>query len=515
MKFADKLFFVMTVLLTVIFTVFGVWMLSSYFTKALDREVERTNAESGMFQLMFESAYKPLQNFGEEYAVTNTMKTIAFGIESNGNYCLVWDDDTQYYCNATISEELAYRMKEVGNALPQNLMNLVVEAEDVRYDSGNTVNVYQQENGILTSSATYSADGNDNYAATITKIDEEYFIITVCKSFVNEKGIYLGMSRNITEVYQSRKTLVTLYCISLGILLVIGGASIFALSRYITKPIRKLNYVVNDITKGDYEKRCEVHSDDEIGTLAENFNQMTDVIVEHMHQKELEALQKESFTTAFAHELKTPLTSIIGYADMLNTVEMSEKERREAYYYIYSQGKRLESLSHKLLELAEISNNPLKTKEISTKELEENLRNTMRPIFEKKKIKGKITMEKAWLSVDKDLILSVFYNLLDNAVKAVEEGGSVSLHGIRLAEGSYEIKVSDNGRGIPEEEIYRITEAFYMVDKSRSRKEGGAGIGMALCQKIITLHNAEMHIYSKLGEGTVIQVLFPKHPEEA
>ena len=85
---------------------------------------------------------------------------------------------------------------------------------------------------------------------------------------------------------------------------------------------------------------------------------------------------------------------------------------------------------------------------------------------------------------------------------------------MRLANDSYEIKVSDNGRGIPEEEISRITEAFYMVDKSRSRKEGGAGIGMALCQKIISLHNAEMHIHSKIGEGCVVQLLFPKPQEE-
>ena len=144
-----------------------------------------------------------------------------------------------------------------------------------------------------------------------------------------------------------------------------------------------------------------------------------------MHQKELEAKQKESFTTAFAHELKTPLTSIIGYADMLNTVDMTEEERSEAYYYIYSQGKRLESLSHKLLELAEVDQNPIKTKAISTKELEENIKTTMRPAFEKKKIKYKITMEKGWLHADKDLILSVFYNLLDNAVKFTPKGGRI------------------------------------------------------------------------------------------
>ena len=75
--------------------------------------------------------------------------------------------------------------------------------------------------------------------------------------------------------------------------------------------------------------------------------------------------------------------------------------------------------------------------------------------------------------------------------------------------GLYEIKIVDNGRGIPKEEISRITEAFYMVDKSRSRKEGGAGIGMALCQKIIQLHNGKLDIDSRLGEGTVIKVVFP------
>ena len=76
--------------------------------------------------------------------------------------------------------------------------------------------------------------------------------------------------------------------------------------------------------------------------------------------------------------------------------------------------------------------------------------------------------------------------------------------------GHYEIKIVDNGRGIPADEISRITEAFYMVDKSRSRKEGGAGIGMALCQKIIQLHNGKLDIDSRLGEGTVIKVLFPR-----
>ena len=106
--------------------------------------------------------------------------------------------------------------------------------------------------------------------------------------------------------------------------------------------------------------------------------------------------------------------------------------------------------------------------------------------------------------------MSLLYNLLDNAVKAVEEGGFILMKGSKLTQG-YEIKVVDNGRGIPQEEIARITEGFFYMGgiKSRSRKEGGAGIGMALCQKIITLHQGELKIDSKLGEGTVMRLYFP------
>jgi signal transduction histidine kinase len=168
---------------------------------------------------------------------------------------------------------------------------------------------------------------------------------------------------------------------------------------------------------------------------------------------------------------------------MLNSYELTEQERGEATYYIFSQGKRLESLSHKLLELVGMDRQEMEFKRILTRDLEENIRDTMRIPFERKGIRGKINLEKGVIWGDRDLLLSLLYNLLDNAVKAVEEGGFILMKGRKLPQG-YEIKVVDNGRGIPQEEIARITEAFYMVDKSRSRKEGGAGIGMALCQKI-------------------------------
>ena len=130
---------------------------------------------------------------------------------------------------------------------------------------------------------------------------------------------------------------------------------------------------------------------------------------------------------------------------------------------------------------------------------------------EKEEVKLKFRYEQGSVWAELNLIKTVLLNLVDNACKASDPGGTIEISGKRLEEG-YLFKVKDHGTGIPEEECKKIMEAFYMVDKSRSRKEGGAGIGMALCQKIINLHGAVMQIVSKVSEGTAIGITFPLEP---
>lgn len=473
MKFADKLFFVTTAVLAVIFAIFGSVMVSTYFQNVLNRETFRADTESKMFQYLFETAYSAAEEYGEEYAVSKAINSVTGNVEKAGIQCFVIDkEDTFLYGEELQSEDFQMKWKEVKGKI----------------NSHNTC------------------------AYGIAKREDGYYLLHACEGKVGESFLYLGICVNLTDIYADRQLLLNRYRFALFALVILGGGVIYLLSRYMTRPIRRLGSVANRIASGDYKRRSDNHSEDEIGELARNFNSMADKLVEQMREKELEAKQKEDFTAAFAHELKTPLTSIIGYADMLNSVSLSEEEKREAYFYIYSQGKRLESLSHKLLELVSANQGGLVFKPIQTKSLEENIHTTMRPIFAKKKIKGKIFFEKAVINGDAELLLSLFYNLLDNAVKAVEEGGFILLKGTVLENG-YEVKVVDNGRGIPKEEIHRITEAFYMVDKSRSRKEGGAGIGMALCQKIITLHGGRLQIDSRLSEGTVIKIIFEGNGE--
>lgn len=470
MKFSNKLFLTTTALLTLIFTAFGCWMLSSDFSALLDREIKRGNSESRMFRVLFEMGYQSTQEYGEEYAIGRTLDSILDGVERDGSHCFVLDDMVWIHGGDYITER-----------------GLQEEAEVLR-------------DGLR---------GTGGSCYKVSRTEAGFFLMNISVA-ETESPVYLGMCRELTEIYQIRQNLVIQYRTALGVLLALGGVGIYLLSRYITKPISSLGRTAKRIADGNFELRSNNRSNDEIGQLARDFNRMADKLVEQMEAKILEAKQKEDFTAAFAHELKTPLTSIIGYADMLNTMKMSPEERAESTYYIYSQGRRLESLSHKLLDLVSMDKNPLVLKPVSTDRLEENIRTTVRPVWEQRNIKGKVDMDKGVILGDEDLLLSLFYNLLDNAAKAMDKGdmGFILLKGTAL-QGAYEVKVVDNGRGIPPDEIGRITEAFYMVDKSRSRKEGGAGIGMALCLKIINLHGGTLKIDSRLGEGTVMRVVFP------
>ena len=105
------------------------------------------------------------------------------------------------------------------------------------------------------------------------------------------------------------------------------------------------------------------------------------------------------------------------------------------------------------------------------------------------------------LCVDRELFKSLLYNLVDNAVKASAEGSRIQVKG-RFEDGQFCIEVLDEGVGIPKEEIEKITQAFYMVDKARSRANGGAGLGLALCKEIVSLHQGKMKFESRPGEGT-------------
>lgn len=217
--------------------------------------------------------------------------------------------------------------------------------------------------------------------------------------------------------------------------------------------------------------------------------------------------RQEEFTAAFAHELKTPLTSIIGYADTIRQMELSAEETDMCADYIYRQGKRLQSLSYKLLEMTLAGQQEIVYREIYMPEFLEGVKKTVAQSLLEKKIVLYVEAQNGVIYGDRELLGSVFINLIDNARKASDAGKRIWVYG-RSVPGGYTVTVEDEGRGVTQEELSRITEPFYMVDKSRARKEGGAGLGLALCRKIIDLHQGSWQFESEPGKGMRITVLF-------
>ena len=218
------------------------------------------------------------------------------------------------------------------------------------------------------------------------------------------------------------------------------------------------------------------------------------------------AARREEFIGSFAHELKTPLTAIIGYADMLRSKDMNPKSRFTAAGYIFSEGKRLEALSLKLMDIIVAGHQEFERKRYEAGYFLRAIAAVTVPSLSAEDITLDLRWEPGVISVEPDLFKTLVINLVDNARKASPRNSVIELFG-KAEEGGYALYVRDHGRGMPKEELSRITEPFYMIDKSRSRAQNGAGLGLALCQRIAELHGTKLEYESEVGKGTTVRVL--------
>jgi len=317
--------------------------------------------------------------------------------------------------------------------------------------------------------------------------------------------LYMETFWDLSRLFTDRETHYQIY--RWIVLLVVGVSSLmmFVLSYWLTTPIRSLGKVATQLSQGDYSPRAVVSGNDEISELADSFNRMADAIEKNVQELEDAARRQEDFTASFVHELKTPLTSIIGYADMLRSQNLSESVRFKASSYIFSEGKRLENLSLSLMNLLVVGRSEMELRQVNMGRLCQEAGRICQPSIQSKGLTLAVRAEDGTLPGDQALLQTLLQNLLDNARKATEHGGQIVLTGRKTGDG-YQITVADQGRGIPEEELSKITEPFYMVDKSRSRAEGGAGLGLALCKQIAELHQGSLQFESAVGAGTTVTV---------
>lgn len=319
----------------------------------------------------------------------------------------------------------------------------------------------------------------------------------------------VSISKNIQPLLeQFQEEIRTTQMAGIGISLIISVA-LLLWTIVITRPISSLKKATENIASGDYGYRITYNGTDEFAELSQYMNKMAAHIETDTAYIESISNNRRKFIANMTHELKTPLTSILGFADVLRVKpDVSEDERRNYADIIFAEANRLKMLSSRLMELITINEVELHMNTVDIDKLLMREVEMYRPICEEAGVTLATDLEPAIIQADEILFSTMIVNLIDNARKASAAGKEIL---VRCKRNTHHVRIQviDSGIGIPQEQLAYVTDAFYMVDKARTRKDGGAGIGLALCKEIATAHHGELNIESNLKEGTIVSVSVP------
>lgn len=322
---------------------------------------------------------------------------------------------------------------------------------------------------------------------------------------VGKKLLYINLGYDVSAVYEMRSRQQQAYYRIFVAMAALCAILAYGASWLLTRPMARISKASREIASGNLSGRTGIRAGDEIGRLAADFDRMAEQVEESFKELKASMERQERFIGNFTHELKTPMTSILGYADLLRGGNLTEEEQADAAGYIFSESKRLERLSLKLLDIYVTERQQVVLAPCPLSVLVDDCAAHLAPGLRKAGIELEHRSEEGVCLLEPDLIRSLLLNLVDNARKALEGGGRIEIVS-ELTAGGCRITVRDNGKGIPEEAKKHLTEAFYRVDKSRSRAQGGVGLGLALCENIAALHGGTIRFESEEGEGTEVIV---------
>lgn len=332
---------------------------------------------------------------------------------------------------------------------------------------------------------------------------EGHYLQIASPFLINEQTYCLEALYDSSEAYRDRDNQQRSYRQIFWLVVLAGAAVSWLVAGLLTRPLRRLSAASRALAEGNLSSRSRIQTGDEIGRLSRDFDRMADSMEDYIRRLQESMRHQEEFMGSFAHELKTPMTSIIGYADMLRGQSLTGEEVREAANYIFSEGVRLERLSLKLLDLLVLRKEDFRLVPVELIPFARQIKGMLEPVMRRHEITLRVYCRPGRCQMEPELAKSLVINLIDNARKAMDGPGEIILN-MRPTEEGCLIQVADNGRGIPPEEIDKITEAFYRVDKSRSRAQGGAGLGLALCGEIVRIHHGTLQFESRPGAGTLV-----------
>lgn len=349
--------------------------------------------------------------------------------------------------------------------------------------------------------------------------------ILLSGNLVNDYKLYIRIPIAPIEesVRISNNVLIFIGCITI----IISGIIASVISKKFTDPILELNSITNKMARLDFSQKYVTKDvDDEINDLGKNINTMSnklETIIKQLRdnnielEKDIEEKSKidemrKQFISDVSHELKTPITSIMGYADTLLEEEYDKETQSKFLNVIASEARRMAKLVTDLLTLSKNDNNRnvVKKEQFDLGELVKKCQDKLAIEIKRKNhnVNCFVTADVPLVYADKDDIERVVLNIMTNSIKYTKEGGEIKIYVGFVYNDAY-IKIFDNGIGIPEEDLSRIFERFYRVDKARSREMGGTGLGLSIAKDLLDRNGGSIDIKSEVGKGTEVVIKVP------
>lgn len=358
--------------------------------------------------------------------------------------------------------------------IPENTILKVLEDE---YTSVNTLGIYKEAHSV--------------YANCIVK-DGKKTAMIFCVSKTMPMGALIT-------------TVLELFLFSAVIPLAVMFFALYIMTYRLTKPLKLMSEASRAMARGDFSKRIPVTSDDEIGELAVAFNQMTNSLAQ------LESMRK-SFVANISHEFRTPMTTIGGFIDGI--IDGTIEESKQNYYLgiVSEEVKRLSRMVESMLSVSKLESGEfvLKPQIFDFKELLLSVVISQEQRIEKKQItiSGLDEVESVSVNADRDLLYQAVYNLVDNAIKFVDECGEIKFN-LRIDSKKLIFEIANTGKGIPTEELKYVFERFYKVDKSRSANKNSTGLGLYIVKTVLRAHGGKISVTSKENEFTAFKFSLP------
>lgn len=369
-----------------------------------------------------------------------------------------------------------------------NRITWIDQTGDVLYDSEYSFPIANQKDCAEVRAALTDGEGQG------IRMSESNGESTMYYALKCEDGTVLRLSRTLSAVQKAWLAASPVLWL-LVLVLLISGVLSFRVARQIVKPINDLDL-----------DRPDLKTYPEITPLIEKIQEQKQTIQEEANQRE--ALRRE-FSANVSHELKTPLTSISGFAELMAEGVVEGEKVQEFSRDIYKESQRLIVLIDDIIKLSRLDEEAIgpEREPVDLYELSAKVLDDLRPVAEKEKISLDLSGIHASISGVRQLISEMIYNLCDNAIKYNRPGGNVCVD-ISKTQNEVWVTVSDTGIGIPPEHQKRVFERFYRVDKSHSKEIGGTGLGMSIVKHGAQYHGARVELESEPGVGTRISLVF-------